>query len=61
MRAECAMKFGKGEQRMEELARRCDHKEECIEGMRGWQNRAIGYAAAISTMISAGFAWLLKH
>lgn len=36
--------------RIEELERRCDIKEEAIKELEAWQNKAIGYALAASSV-----------
>ncbi len=36
--------------RIEDLERRCDIKEEAIRELEAWQNKAIGYALAASSV-----------
>lgn len=60
MLAECALLFGELRQRIIDLERRCDIKEKRIDEIRVWQYKTIGYSVAVSTMITGGFAWLMK-
>lgn len=53
LRPECAGDFASIKAKLDEATRRISELEDSAEKMSAWQNRSIGYVAAIATGLTA--------